>query len=69
MTIRNFLCCPSTITYNNKLSHQRFIEMKFLPVELIIEIEPSELPQANIRPYSYGAQATVLTKINPRLKI
>jgi hypothetical protein len=43
--------------------------MKFLPVELIIEIEPSELPQASIRPYSYGAQATVLTKINPRLKI
>jgi hypothetical protein len=36
---------------------------QFIPVELIIDIEPSELPHANIKPYSYGAQATVLTKI------
>jgi hypothetical protein len=37
-----------------------------LPVELRMEIDPSELPQANIRPYSYGAQATVLTRQQDR---
>lgn len=46
-----------------------FRRKNFLPVELRIEIEPSELPQANIKPYSYGAQATVFTKITKEKRI